>query len=184
MQSKESKEALALESAADVFTRYGYARTTMGDIAAKAGMSRPALYLVFADKDTAFSRVIEHLDRRELEDIAKVLPTLPDLEAKLLHACLAWGVRGVELAALHPDAADLFDLRFPAVQQVYANFQALVSDLITGVPAVQALGSTPAEMARAFVFGLRGLRETAADPDDMRRLISLHVRSFVRALEA
>ncbi|MET0290658.1 MAG: TetR/AcrR family transcriptional regulator [Pseudoxanthomonas sp.] len=184
MQSKDSKEALALASAADVFMRYGFARTTMGDIAAKAGMSRPALYLVFADKVTAFSRVIEHLDQQELGDIAAVLPTLPSLEAKLLHACLTWGVRGVELATLHPDAADLFDLRFAAVRQIYANFQALVSELIAEVPAVQALGATPDALARTFVFGLRGLRETATDPDDMRRLITLHVRSFTRALEA
>lgn len=87
----QSKEELVLDSATDVFTRYGFARTTMGDIAAKAGISRPALYLLFPDKEAAFSRVIARMDERSLTEIAAALPALPTLEAKLLHACLAWG---------------------------------------------------------------------------------------------
>ncbi|MBP0617083.1 TetR/AcrR family transcriptional regulator [Jiella mangrovi] len=182
MAAKQSKEKLALIGATEVFTRYGYGRTTMGDIAAKAGMSRPALYLVFSDKDAAFSRVIEHLDREELDSIAAVLPTLDGVEAKLLHACLSWGMRGVELAAVHPDAADLFDLRFPAVQQIYENFQALVAELIAGAPSLAKLDATPQELARTFVYAMRGFREAAADPDDMRRLITVHVRCFALAV--
>ena len=36
--------------ALDVFLRYGHARTTMADIAREAGISRPALYLMFPGK--------------------------------------------------------------------------------------------------------------------------------------
>jgi AcrR family transcriptional regulator len=183
MAEKQSKEDLVLDSATDVFTRYGFARTTMGDIAAKAGISRPALYLLFPDKEAAFSRVIARMDARSLTEITAALPALPTREAKLLHACLAWGVHGVELASVHPDAADLFDLRFPAVRQAYANFQALVAELISGAPGISRLDTTPAELARVLVYGMRGLRETAADPDDMRRLVTFHVRSFAQALD-
>jgi AcrR family transcriptional regulator len=182
MVVRQSKEDLVLDSATDVFTRYGFARTTMGDIAAKAGISRAALYLLFPDKEAAFSRVIERMDERSLTEIVAALPALPTLEAKLLHACVAWGVHGVELSAVHPDAADLFDLRFAAVRQAYANFEALVAELISGAPGVSRLEAAPAELARVLVYGMRGLRETAADPDDMRRLVTVHVRSFARAL--
>ncbi|WP_226583967.1 TetR/AcrR family transcriptional regulator [Acuticoccus sediminis] len=178
-----SKEQLALESATEVFTRYGFARTTMGDIAAKAGMSRPALYLVFPDKEAAFNRVIEHMDRRKLEEIAAELPALTGLEAKLLHACLGWGLDGIELAAVHPDAADLFDLRFAAVRDAYANFQAMVAELIAEAVGQADLDTTPAELARVVVYSMRGLREGASDPDDMRRMVVVLVRSLARALE-
>lgn len=182
MAVNQSKEELVLDSATEVFTRYGFARTTMGDIAAKAGISRPALYLLFPDKEAAFSRVIGRMDERSLTEITAALPKLPTLEAKLLHACLAWGVHGVELAAVHPDAADLFDLRFPAVRQAFANFTALIATLIAEAPGVACLDTTPDELARVLVYGMRGLRETAADPDEMRRLVAVHVRSFAQAL--
>ncbi|MCA6109115.1 TetR/AcrR family transcriptional regulator [Bradyrhizobium cenepequi] len=184
MALNRSKEERALDGATEVFTRYGYARTTMGDIAIKAGMSRPALYLVFPDKEAAFNRVIAHMDQHKLTEIAAVLATLPNLESKLLHACLAWGLHGVELAAVHPDAADLFDLRFPAVRQVYANFQALVTELISDALTNSRLEATPTDLARVLVYGLRGLREAASDPDDMRRLVTMHVLSFAKAISA
>ncbi len=83
----------------------------MGHIANRAGMSRPALYLLFPDKDAVFARVIARMDERKLREINAALPALTTLDDKLRRACLDWGLHGVELAAAHPDAADLFNLR-------------------------------------------------------------------------
>ena len=177
-----SKQDRALAAAEDVFIRHGYARTTMGDIARTAGMSRPALYLLFPDKDAVFSRVIERLDDRKHVEIEDALDKLRGLEAKLLRACLDWGLHGVELAAVHPDSADLFDLRFPAVQRVYARFQGLVAVLVAPAVATSGVGATPDEVARTLVFGMRGLRAIAADFEDMRRLLVVQVSLLVRAL--
>lgn len=180
----KTKLDTALDAATDVFTRFGYARTTMGDIAAKAGMSRPALYLIFPDKQAAFDRVIDRMDRRAIEEIAAFLPALDGLEARLMHACLTWGVHGVELATVHPDAADLFDLRFPAVRRAYASFQALLAQLIAPAAMRAGLDATPDEIAHALVYGLRGLRDGADDLEHMRRMITLHVRAYAKALGA
>lgn len=182
MARRAIKAGAALDSATEVFTRYGFERATMSDIAAKAGMSRPALYLVFPDKEAAFAQVIARMDERKLVEITTVLPTLDSLEARLLHACQSWGVHGMELAAVHPDAADLFDIRFPAVQTVFANFQALIVQQLAEAGAGPPPGVAPSEFARAVVFGMRGLRDAALDADDMRRLIAVHVRCFVQAL--
>ena len=57
MQS--DKERRILEAAYGVFFRYGYARTTMGDLASAAGLSRPALYLVYPGKAEVFAAVVE-----------------------------------------------------------------------------------------------------------------------------
>lgn len=46
----DPKRARFLEAAQAVFARYGYRRASMADIAAEAGVSRPALYLVFRSK--------------------------------------------------------------------------------------------------------------------------------------
>ncbi len=181
--SGDSKEDRALAAAENAFTRHGYARTTMGDIAHGAGMSRPALYLLFPDKDAVFSRVVGCLDDRKHDEIRTALEGLEGLEARLSRACLDWGLHGVELAAAHPESADMFDLRFPAVRKVYARFEELVAGLIAQAATTSSIGATPHELARILVYGMRGLLSTAADVDDMRRLLSMHVSVLVQAIK-
>ena len=50
-----------------MFFRYGYARTTMADLASAAGLSRPALYLVFPGKAEVFQAVVEWLSEHLLK---------------------------------------------------------------------------------------------------------------------
>jgi AcrR family transcriptional regulator len=182
MMKKGSKENGAIEAATAVFTRFGYAKTTMGDIATEAGISRPALYLLFPDKQAVFDRVIERMDRNKLNEIRDALPSFDGIAAKLLYACTSWGLDGVQLATVHPDSADLFDLRFDAVQAVYANFQALVTELIEEAVARSTVRAKPEDVSRAIVHSLRGLREGATGVDDMRRLIAVQVEIVVAAL--
>ncbi len=107
---------------------------------------------------------------------------LDGLHAKLLHACRSWGSHGFDLAEAHPDAADLFDLRFPAVRKAYEDFQLLVADLIRDQVRAAGIADEPEALARCLVFGMRGLRETARNGKDMRRLIAVHVATLVRSI--
>jgi len=59
-----AKRNKVLAAALDVFLRYGYKRVTMNDIAEAAGISRPALYLVFESKEEIYKSVYEHFVRR------------------------------------------------------------------------------------------------------------------------
>ncbi|MFP5077877.1 TetR/AcrR family transcriptional regulator [Rhizobium sp. YIM 134829] len=183
MASRSDKEQAALAAAERVFTRYGFVRTTMGDIAAEAAMSRPALYLLFADKEAIFAAVIAQMDQRAIADIRTQIALLPSRRERLHQACGDWGSHGVALAAAYPDSADLFDLRFAAVRQAYAHFQALLVEILGDTDAT-ALSSPPDEIARSLTYGMRGLRETARDVDEMRRLIRLHVDAYAWALDA
>jgi AcrR family transcriptional regulator len=183
MAAPRSKHQRIVERATDVFCRYGFGRTTMGDIAKACEISRPALYLLFPDKVAIFTAVVEQMDREKLASIRVELARLKGLHAKLLHACLSWGCHGIDLAAAHPDAADLFDLRFPAVQRVYRNFQGLVVELIAEHVRTARLGMSAEQAARALVFGMRGLREAAANRRDMQSLITSLVRLLARAIE-
>ncbi|WP_314950420.1 helix-turn-helix domain-containing protein [Bradyrhizobium cosmicum] len=181
-QHTVSKEELATAAATEVFSRYGYARTTMGDIAAQAGISRPALYLLFPDKDAVFAAVIWRMDAQKHRDIRAAIARLDGLDAKLLHACKSWGTHGFDLIEAHPDAADLFDLGFPAVRKVYDNFQVLVADLIRDQVQAAGIAEDPEVLARCLVFGMRGLRETARSGKEMRRLITVQVGMLVRSI--
>jgi AcrR family transcriptional regulator len=177
-----SKEERVIAGATDVFLRYGFARTTMGDIAERVGISRPALYLLFANKEEAFAAVIRRLNDDQLAAIRAALPGLPTLRAKVLFACETWGAHGVDLMTAHPDAKDLFDLSFAPVQEIYLKFQTLLAELLEGPAAGSALNAKPAQLARLVTFAMRGFRETASNGRDMRRLIALQVSLLLAAL--
>ena len=119
------------------------------------------------------------MDQDKLASIRAEIADLKDLRGKLLHACLSWGCHGIDLAAAHEDAADLFDLRYSVVQQVYRNFQGLISERFR----TAHLKMSTKQAARTLVFSMRGLRETAADRREMQNLITWLVDIFVRAIE-
>ncbi len=178
-----SRQERVLAAATDVFLRYGFARTTMGDIAKEAGISRPALYLVFPGKEEVFAAVIHRMSDDSLAGIRAVLPTLPTLGDKVRFACETWGVYGYDLMAAHPDAKDLFDLTFVPVQEIYLEFEVLIAELLAELVAGSSLPATPKELARALTLAMRGFEENAADGVDMRRLIALQVSLILTALE-
>lgn len=178
-----SREERVLEAATDVFLRYGFARTTMGDIAERAGISRPALYLVFPGKDEVFAAVIRRMTEEQFARFRATLPMLPTLREKLLFVCETWGVHGFTLTTAHLDARDLFNLAFIPVQQMYAEFQVLLAALLAEPVAASSMRATPEELARVLAFAMRGFRETVADEQDARRLIALQVSLLLTALE-
>jgi AcrR family transcriptional regulator len=182
LANPSSKEERVIAGATDVFLRYGFARTTMGDIAERVSISRPSLYLLFANKEEVFAAVIRRLNDDQLAAIRAALPGLPTLHAKVLFACETWGAHGVDLMTALPDAKDLFDLSFAPVQEIYLKFQTLLAELLDGPAAASALGVKPALLARLVTYAMRGFRETASNGRDMRRLIALQVSLLLAAL--
>lgn len=178
MEKFSNKEERVLTAAEDVFARYGSARTTMGDIAKAAAISRPALYLIFPDKEAIFTRVIEMMDARSLDLIQNEVDQIAAIDQKLLHACTIWGLHGVELATAYPDAADLFDFQFPAVRQVYERFQQFLVRILEKGTASWELPVSRADFATTLTYGLRGLRYAATDVNHMRHLIEVHVTVY------
>ena len=178
-----SREERVIAAASKVFLRYGYARTTMGDIAEHAGISRPALYLVFSSKEDVFAAVVQRWNAEALAGIRAVLPKLATLKDRVVYACQTWGAHGIDLIAEHPDSKDLWDLSFVPVQRIYGEFQALIVELLAEPAARSTLGFSPEELARALAFAMRGLEETAADGAEMRRLIAMQVILLLEALD-
>ena len=59
MTDEDDKRARILDAAFLKFSAYGLSRTSMADVADGAGMSRPALYQYYANKDEIFTAVLE-----------------------------------------------------------------------------------------------------------------------------
>ena len=178
------KEQQVVEAAYGVFFRYGYARTTMGDLAAAAGLSRPALYLVYPGKAEVFQAVVEWMSENMLQAIEASLKEEWPLERKLQHALELSIAKGYDEVKANPDAADLLSLdqEVPAVEQTYAKLQARVAQLLDGAVKESALRVTSADLARALLSAMRGFKLVAKDGKDLRRLIATQVSIVVAAL--
>ena len=177
-----TKQAEVGGAATGVFLRYGYAKTTMADIAAVAGISRPALYLVFPSKEEVFAAVVHRMDAEFHAEVSAALPSRRTLEAKLRFVCEKWGMHGFEMVAAHPDAKDLFDLNFVAVREMYDHFQSLIAEIITDAVATSGVHATAPELARSLAFAIRGFKDTATSGADARRLIGLQVLLLIATL--
>jgi AcrR family transcriptional regulator len=184
----ESNAAMArrddiVRAAIGVFLRYGYARTTMRDIAQAAGLTRPTLYLTFPDKERIFTAVVEKMINDKLTEIRGGLQRQKTLETKLRFACNAWAAEGYELVQAHPDAADMFDLGFKSVCAGYDQFGELLAEILDEPLGRSSFELSARDAARTIVFAMRGFKDVATSGAEMRRLIEVHVKLVAGAIE-
>lgn len=173
----EAKKNKVLIAARTVFLRYGFKRVGMHDIAAGAGISRPALYLLFKNKEEIFTAVLLHwieetlaLARIRMDDIEK-------LEEKLIYAFEVWTITPFEMMKASPEAKELFDGAFEfsqlSLRQGYQMFEQaitpVVASLVARHPAKARLA--PAAIAHLLASASRGFKQTAGDAAELRRMI-------------
>ena len=188
MTQKSTNENIAerrqgiLSAAAGVFMRYGYARTTMGDVAEAAKISRPALYVLFPRKDDIFAAVVKDMNNKKLAELRTVMRGMRSFERKLHHCCEEWGSHGMELIQVHPDARDLFEISRPAVQAIYEDFIRLLVELLSEGMIGTKLKASPPQLARNLAFAMRGFRDAVKDAAEMRKMIALEVDTVLAAI--
>jgi AcrR family transcriptional regulator len=174
------RRAAVVQAATEVFLRYGYARTTMVDLAAAARVSRPTLYELFPGKEQIFAAVVQGLSQNTLQHYRELLPKLRTLRTKLHRFCGDWGTHGLRLIERHPDAKDLFNLEVPAVREMYEDFIRFLIEVIAGERNTSRIPLN--KLVRNLVFSLRGLKDAAADVRQMEEMIALQVDIFLEAL--
>lgn len=178
----DEKERRTLEAAQEVFSRYGYARATMGDIAKAAGMSRPALYLIFPNKDDVFTAVVGRYSAGALETIREGVSTRATLREQLLYAFTVWVIESYRLVTASPDAQDLVEGKHKAVDAASEQFERFLAELLEPtVTAAQPL-VTPESVARLLVASSRGLKQVATDIEDLQNMVDQLVTVTVAAL--
>ncbi|MBL8128215.1 MAG: TetR/AcrR family transcriptional regulator [Chloroflexia bacterium] len=180
---RAAKRERVADAALIVFQRYGFARTTMSDIAEAVGMSRPALYLLFPNKEEIFAAAVLSANARNLREIQSHLASMADLEQQLTYACQAWIGGGYDRVRQFPDARDMTDLPLPPVQEAYAAFQRLLAGLLADAAAGARWDVTAEDLARLLVAAMRGFKGEAVDRGDLDRMIALEVSAVVSALE-
>lgn len=83
MPEDEERQERILEAALTKFAAYGFARTSMANIAEAAGMSRPALYQHFGNKEEIFQAMLGRILDEAANKAIAALETEADLVTQL-----------------------------------------------------------------------------------------------------
>lgn len=180
-----SARARLLREAADVFSRKGYAATSVGEIVAAAGVTKPVLYYHFGSKEGLYLQVMEEglgkfraTVQRALEgdtgscadQIRRLCDALVGLA--LENQSIARLTRGVRFAT--PQGAPPFDAgEFPRTIQA-----ALLHLVAQGVRSGEFLPVAPAEL----VWVIMGLLAACVDSNLVDPELALKPAGFRSAL--
>ena len=173
----DDKKSRILAAARSVFLRYGFKRVNMNDIAEAAGVSRPALYVLFKNKEEIF---IEAYLRWVEETIAQVEAAMAQTalpKDKIARAFEIWAVGPFVMTMTSSEAQELVDCNFAFAQasrkQGDATFEATITPVVAKlsktIPAASRIA--PGRIAHVLVNAVRGFKQTSATPDELRKLI-------------
>ncbi|MBP8919572.1 MAG: helix-turn-helix domain-containing protein [Micropruina sp.] len=73
-----ARRLLLFQAAADLFTKYGYRKTSVEDITKAAGVSKGSLYLEFRSKEELFEALVRHEFGAYLEDAGERITADPE----------------------------------------------------------------------------------------------------------
>jgi AcrR family transcriptional regulator len=106
--SDERREHI-LSTALEAFSRHGYRRVNMKEIAEAAGISRPGLYLYFKTKEDVYGAAVEQRAEGLLEEIRQGINEKAAIKDKIMHAFEIWTVRDFETEVGSPEAREIYE---------------------------------------------------------------------------
>lgn len=83
---KQERAERILDAAVELITRWGYSKTTIDDIARKAGVAKGTIYLHWKTREDLFQALMEREEMLLTEDIKQLIATDP--EAGTLHGMM------------------------------------------------------------------------------------------------
>ncbi len=176
-EQRDRTEARILDAAYAQVMLVGFRRTTLTDVAERAGVSRMTVYSRYPD----VSSVLQALMMREfswiLEQSRAETDGLPDTREQIV----GQAVRGLELLSTHELFQRLLDvdpeLLLPYITQRPGRFQdavaaALAAQLTEAIAAGAVRDDDPERLARSMLLAMRGYAYSARDqtPRKQRRL--------------
>jgi len=175
------------KAAMEVFLRYGYRKVTMADIAQAVGISRPALYLVFPNKEAVFGDLVQAGLDDLIVKIENGLSRRATLAEQLAHVFAVSSVDSFALVAQAPAAQELMNASFDFVQELFDRYEHRRTEIIArliraAVPDPEALQPTAEARARVMIAAAHGFKATAKDVEEMRTLVGHLVQMTVAGL--
>lgn len=183
------KSGLILSAAFDVFVTYGFRKTSMDDIARAAGISRPALYQIFKNKEDIFRALSRMLLSRAKQMASEAMVAEGSFDDRLFNAIDASILSVHRIIDATPHGAELIGVNAEIAPDIEREWNAqLTAVWVEGFQQAQkhgeiALDSVSAEeAARLFMHAMEGIKQaymcgTPSEPE-----VRLLVRFFAASV--
>ncbi|MEQ8700219.1 MAG: TetR family transcriptional regulator [Bauldia litoralis] len=161
-----------LDAAVRLFSRYGVKRTSMGDLAQEAGVSRQTLYNAFKNKDDVLRALIRLYTEEALAEIEAALDLVQALGDQLDIVFDKMVVAGFDLVATMPNAQDLIDgFNSAGKEEMGASaekFRVVIERILSPHHAALAkAGLTPSNLSDFVQRSAKAAGGTARDKDQL-----------------
>jgi len=181
----EDKKQRIINTAKTVFLKYGYGRVTMNDLAQAAGISRPALYLVFSKKEDEFRAVVRQMAREVAGDVNEGLGAIKSPMDKLKFVCEVWMVRPFDWLSQSPEAREVFesshDFAQEAVTEAMCLFEGDLKSVIDLFPkGALAKGISHKRAAHLLAGAIAGIKKTSRNSSELREKIHDLITMVIR----
>ena len=180
-----AKRVTVYEAAATVFAQYGFRRTTMNDVAQAAGISRPALYLLFDNKEHLFHELASFRLDQAIDQATAVLSGKEDIQDRFIDALLDYEKIFYEPVMNSPHGEELMDINQSlATDMMMEGYTRLVTTLANALSEAAAAGEVDfsnsplkpkpfVELLLASIVGIKKKVSTTAEFRKKIRQVSL-----------
>ncbi len=184
----DPRQAAILRSAFQAFSTYGFRKTSMDDIAKGAGMSRPAVYMHYKNKQDIIRKLTALHYEEKISAVAQALQqagSVPHIVGQAIR------VQSDGMAAIlaSPHGVEMLDatksMYTDIVEQGEAKLTELYASWLTHEDAAGRvrLPDGAKETARTITASLKGIKLTTSSAEEFERRIAQLAALFGAGLE-
>jgi AcrR family transcriptional regulator len=169
----EKRRTQIVEAALHCFLTFGYAKTSMDDIAKKAGVSRPLIYVKFRNKEALFAGVYGSLTAGRIERAMQVVNGKGTRTERLVSVLEIMLVQPWAEIVGHPMSTDFYTvcaLQLPQVTSAYRRNSIKCAEVILD----------DREVAEVFFYSTEGLHRDLPSTKELRRRLRILAQQFGR----
>lgn len=192
-QKADKKRTLVFGAAAKVFSQYGFRRTSMNDIAQVAGISRPALYLLFDNKEDLFRKLACHRQNKAIEEAITVLNLDNPFVDRFTNAILAYERIFYEPVAESPHGTEFLNasasIASDDMSKGHERLVKYLSDAVKtaieeGEISLTHTGLRPKAFVELLMTSVSGQKKVAASAKTFRRNVRDVTSIFLNSISA
>ena len=164
----DPRQKAILDSAWRAFSTYGFRKTSMDDIARGAGMSRPAVYLHYKNKEAIFRSLVELFYQEKTAAVAECLSGAGSV-SELLGRAMAAQSEGIAALLASPHGMELLDAGSSTAPDIVSAGEARLRDIYADWLTREAekgrirLPGPAQGVAGVITSALKGIKTTAPD---------------------
>lgn len=173
----DTRAKAILTSAFQAFSAYGFRKTSMDDIARGAGMSRPAVYLHYKNKEAIVRSLTQAHYAEKIAAVTQALQgdgAVSDILARAIDAQIA----GMAAILASPHGLEMLDTSKSTAADIVAEGEAALADLYAEwlerelAAGRVRLPDGPTETARTITATLKGIKMTASNAEEFEQRIT------------